>query len=133
MANHDYDPVIAEADRRAERAKASLRARLATLEHRIGDVRDRLDIPEQIRRHPLPAVGIALVFGALAGFRGSRHASRVAGRSLGATALAALGALGLRIVREIAISQLSRAARHWIDPSAVGEADDLGDDATLHG
>lgn len=133
MANHDYDPVIAEAGRRSDRAKASLRARLATLEHRIGDVRDRFDIPEQIRRHPLPAVGIALAFGALAGFGSSRRASHVAGRSFGATAVAALGALGLRIVREIAISQLSRAARQWIDPSAVGEADDLRHDATLHG
>ena len=132
MANHDYDPVIAEADRRVERAKASLRARLATLEHRLGDVRDRLDVAGQVRRHPLPAVAIALAIGALAGRRGARSVSAgVAERSLGATAMAAIGAIGLRIVREIAISQLSRAARQWAE--APGEADEFGGDATIRG
>jgi len=130
MANHDYDPVIADADRRVERAKASLRARLATLEHRLEEVRDRFDVAEQIRRHPLPAVGIAIAFGALAG--GSRRgASAVSERSLGGTALAALGAIGLRIVREIAISQLSRAARQWTEPP--GGADEFAGDATISG
>jgi hypothetical protein len=132
MANHDYDPVIAEADRRVERAKASLRARLATLEHRLGDVRDRLDVAEHIRRHPLPAVAIALAVGALAGGRGASSGSAAAAeRSLGATAMAAIGAIGLRIVREIAISQLSRAARQWAE--APRQADEFGGDATISG
>jgi hypothetical protein len=131
MANHDYDPVIADADRRVERAKASLRARLATLEHRLGDVRERLDIAEQIRRHPLPAVGIAIAIGAIAGRRRS-GASAIAERSFGGAALATLGAIGLRIVREIAINQISRAARQWwTEPP--GEADEFGGDATISG
>lgn len=116
MANHDVqDPAVVEADRRAERARASLRARFATLEQRFADARQRIDVPAQIRRHPWPAVGIALALGALAGRRGARVASEVNERSLGGAAMAALGALGLRIVREVAIAQLGRAARRWID------------------
>jgi hypothetical protein len=141
MASHDFsDPAVAEADRRAERAKASLRARLATLEHRLGEVRDRVNIPAQIREHPLPAVAIALALGALAGRRSaSAAASDGGGRSLGASALASLGALGLRVVRELAIIQLSRAARHWLgerdapDEGVPDEIDDSGRDATLYG
>ena len=131
MANHDLpDPAIVEADRRVERAKASLRARFASLEQRLGDVRDRIDLPAQIRRHPLPAVGIAFALGALAGRRGARIASRVAAeRSIGATALGALGALGLRVVRELVILQLTRAARHWIDEDELRSPGAL--DATI--
>lgn len=115
MATNDtYDPAIAEADQRAERAKASLRSRLATLEERIGEVRKQVDVPAHIQRHPWPAVGIAFALGLLAGGRGARiSVGSSAERSLGGAALAALGALGLRVVRELAISQLSRAARQW--------------------
>ncbi|HEY6177269.1 MAG TPA: hypothetical protein VIX73_22585 [Kofleriaceae bacterium] len=115
MANHDPDPTVVEADRRAERARASLRARFATLEQRLDDVRTRIDVPEQIRRHPLPAIGIAFALGALAGHRGARVASQVTERSFGGAVLAALGAIGLRIAREVAVMQLGRAARRWID------------------
>jgi len=132
MANHDYDPVIADADRRVERAKASLRSRLATLEDRLGDVRERLDVAEQIRRHPLPAVGIALALGALAGRRGASSGSAIiVQRSFGGTAMGILGAIALRIVREIAIMQLGRVARQWAE--APGEADEFGGDATIRG
>jgi len=132
MANHDYDPVIADADRRVERAKASLRARLATLEHRLDDVRERLDVAEQIRRYPLPAVGIAFALGMLTGRRGASSGSAViVPRSLGGTAMGVLGAIALRIVREIAIMQLGRVARQWAE--APGEADDFGGDATIRG
>jgi hypothetical protein len=116
MANHDIsDPAVVEADRRAERARASLRARFTTLEQRFADVRERVDIPAQIRRHPLPAIGIAFALGALAGRRGARVAYEATGRSLGGAVMATLGALALRIAREVAIVQLGRAARRWAD------------------
>ena len=116
MANHDVpDPAVVEADGRAERAKASLRARFTTLEQRFADVRERVDVQAQIRRHPLPAIGIAFALGALAGRRGARVASEATGRSLGGTVMAALGALALRIAREVAIAQLGRTARRWTD------------------
>jgi hypothetical protein len=123
MASNTTDSVVAEADRRVERAKASLRARIAVLERRLGDVRDRIDLPEQIRRHPLPAVGIAFAFGALVGGRGRRPTGRAASpaapalarkpRTLGGTALALLSALGLQLLRELALRQLRRTAERW--------------------
>jgi hypothetical protein len=112
------DPAIADADRRVERAKASLRSRFEQLERRFVDVRDRLDVPEQIRRHPLPAVGIALALGALAG-HGSRRAAidAPAERSLGGAALAMAATLALRLVREMAIAQLGITAKRYLDHS----------------
>ena len=122
MASNTTDPVV-EADRRVERAKASLRARVAVLERRLGDVRDRIDLPEHIRRHPLPAVGIAFAFGALVGSRGRRTAGRAASpaepalagkpRTLGGTALALASALAFQLLRELAIGQLKRTAGRW--------------------
>jgi len=138
MANQQttVDPVVAEADRRVERAKASLRARIAVIERRIGDVRDRVDVPSQIRKHPWPAVGIALALGALAGRRREPSSSMAlvaaplasdlaaGGGSLGRTALRALGRLGFRVVRELAIIQLSRVARRLWDEHGGPQFDD---------
>jgi hypothetical protein len=123
MASNPTDPVVVEADRRVEQAKASLRARMAVLERRLGDVRDRIDLPAQIRRHPLPAVGIAFALGALVGGRGGA-AGRVAPlaaptlgarpRTLGGMALAIGSGLAFQLLREVAIGQLRRAAqRYW--------------------
>ncbi len=125
MASHTTDPVVVEADRRVEQAKASLRARIAVLERRLGDVRDRIDLPEQIRRHPLPAVGIAFALGALVGGRGHRHAGPTGHvapaapafaprpRTLGSMALAVLSGLTFELLRGLAIGQLRRTAERW--------------------
>lgn len=114
MASNDLDPSIVDADRRIERAKAQLRSRLAMLEHRFEEVRDRIDVVEQIRRHPMPAIGIGLALGALLGYRSARAAAGIApARSIGTAVLAALGAVGMRIARDVALGQLSRAARRW--------------------
>ena len=126
MANNPTDPAVEDADRRAERAKASLRARVAVLERRLGDVRDRIDLPAQIRRHPLPAVGIAFALGALVGARG-RAAGRAAPpltavlvarpRTLGSMALAVVSVLAFQLLRELAIGHLRRTAeRYWSEP-----------------
>ncbi|HEX8115094.1 MAG TPA: hypothetical protein VF516_45510 [Kofleriaceae bacterium] len=122
MASNTTDPVVVEADRRVEQAKASLRARFAVLERRLGDVRDRIDLPEQIRRHPLPAVGIAFALGALVGGRGHRPAGHAAPaplafearpRTLGSMALAVLSGLTFQLLRELAIGRLRRVAEQW--------------------
>jgi len=119
MATSDIvDPVVAEADQRVERARASLRSRLELLERKFVGVRDKLDVPEHIRRHPWPAVGIALALGVLAG-RGVRGAAdeieAPSERSLSGTALTLIAGLGLRIVREMAIAQLGLTARRWLE------------------
>ena len=126
MASNTTDPVVVEADRRVEQAKASLRARIAVLERRLGDVRDRIDLPEQIRRHPLPAIGIAFALGALVGARG-RAAGRAAPplapvlvarpRTFGSMVLAIVSGLAFQVLRELAIGQLRRTAeRYWSEP-----------------
>lgn len=132
MASNTTDPVVVEADRRVEQAKASLRARIADLERRLGDVRDRIDLPEQVRRHPLPAVGIAFALGALVGGRG-RAAGRAAPpatpafaprpRTLKSMALTVVSGLAFELVRELAIGRLRRVAeRLWSEHG--GELDE---------
>lgn len=110
------DPVIAEADQRVERAKASLRSRIELLERKLGDVRERLDVPEHIRHHPWPAIGIALALGAFAG-RGGRSRALVAPseRTGGRTVLAVLGRLAFRVARELVLAQLGLSARRWLE------------------
>jgi hypothetical protein len=110
----DMDPA-AEAERRAERAKASLMARLELLKDRFGDARRKLDVPAQITRHPLPAIGIAFGLGLLFGMRRGSRALPAAetGRTTGGVVVGALAALGLRIVREVAMNQLAQVARQF--------------------
>ena len=121
------DPVIADADQRVERAKASLRSRIHLLERKLGDVRDRLDVPEKISRHPWPAVGVAFALGALAGWRASPTLPRVSTeRSLAALATSALGALGVQIVRELVVAQLGRSAKRWWSEHGGRFPDELG-------
>ncbi|TMQ09765.1 MAG: hypothetical protein E6J90_02595 [Deltaproteobacteria bacterium] len=130
MPGTPLDPVIAEADQRVERAKASLRSRVGLLERRFVDVRDRLDVPEHIRRHPWPAIGIAFALGALAGRGGRRFVLAAAGEpSRGRPALALIGKLAFRVLRELALAQVGLAARRWLDQRGGmddGSFDDTG-------
>lgn len=115
MSIHEStESAAAEADRRAQRAKASLLSRFDELKHKLGDARSNLGVRQQIAQHPLPAVAIAFALGALAGSRREGPAvPERRGRSLGGAAMWALGALGLRILREIALGQLGDMARQW--------------------
>jgi len=137
MAIHEtMDPSVAEADRRVEQAKASLRQRLQLLERRFGGVREQLDLPAQIRRHPWPAIGIAVGLGMLAGFRGRRSAAAAVvqtERTIGGAALGAIGAIGFRVLRELALGQVGALARRmWVEHgSELGLHDDGGEEASF--
>jgi hypothetical protein len=116
MSTHDIaDPTVQEADQRAERAKASLLSRVELLKHKLTDVRQKLDLPGQITRYPLPVLGAAFALGALAGLRrtSSTAIGEPAERSLHSTAIAALTAIGLRALRNIALAQLGQIAKQW--------------------
>jgi hypothetical protein len=116
-ANDTPESPVAEADRRVERAKASLLARVEVLKHKLGEAKHQLDFKAQIVQHPLPAIGIAFAIGALVAMTGRASAPRAAKlpgeHSLTGAALGALAAFGLRIARELAIGQLGIAAKQW--------------------
>jgi hypothetical protein len=113
MSTHTpVDPTVEEADRRVERAKASLLSRVEQLKHRFADAGHKLDLHAQIAQHPLSAVGIAFAVGALVGWR-RRESAVGSGHSLSSAVIAGLATVSLRVVREIAMGQLSQIARHW--------------------
>src|ERR1041384_1579703 len=142
MTNDTADQTIEEADRRVEGAKASLVSRVELLKHKVSDARHRFDVPAQITRNPLPAVGIAFALGAVVGFRRTAKLLPAPGgdRSLGSAAFAAFAAVALHVVREVAITQLGAVARQWWTEVAGGSqapnglnddaSDDASDDAT---
>jgi hypothetical protein len=120
MSIHDsVDLTVEEADRRVERAKASLLSRVELLKHKIAGAKERFDLPAQIARYPLPAVGVAFALGVAAGLRRGSVAMTVptalepSARPWRDAALSALGALGLRLIRDIALVKLSQVARQW--------------------
>lgn len=122
MTNDTADQTIEEADRRVERAKASLLSRVELLKHKMSDARHRFDVPAQITRNPLPAVGIAFALGAVIGFRRTAKLLPApgAGRSVKSAAFAAFAAVALHVVREVAITQLGVVARQWWTEVAGG-------------
>ncbi len=115
MATDDNtDPTVLEADRRAERAKASLLSRVELLKHRFSEAKHQIDPQTQIIKHPLSAVGVAFALGVIAGLRRSPPASPGSTQhSLTGAALSGVAALGLHIVRELAVAQLGRVAKQW--------------------
>ncbi len=113
----DEDQVeIAEADRRVETAKASLRSRLHELERRFESAKDKLDIGARIAQHPRAAVGIALGAGVLLGlFSGRRgKAPAIEGqRTIGGTIIAALGAFAINGLKDLALREGTEMAKGW--------------------
>jgi len=104
-------------DRLIEDARASLVAHLGELARRFRTVRARLDAPAQISAHPLASVGAAFALGALLGARGGggrrREAGEGGGSRLGRAVVAALGALAVRLAKELAMRGAAEAARGW--------------------
>jgi hypothetical protein len=99
-------------DHHIAEARESLVAHLTELRRRLHAMRARFDLPARIAAHPLPVVGAAFALGALLGLRGGRRQPREgeASRSL---VLAALGALGVRLAKELAMRGATEAARGW--------------------
>jgi hypothetical protein len=115
MPTHDVvDPSVQEADLRAARAKESLLARVEMLKRRFSDAKHRFNPQEQIARYPIPAVGAAFALGVIAGLTRGRSSVPGGGRSsLTGALVTGLAAVALRVVREIAMTQLGHAAHGW--------------------
>jgi hypothetical protein len=110
----DVDPSVQEADLRAARAKESLLSRIDLLKQRLIDAKHRFSPQDQIARYPIPAVGAAFALGVIAGLGRGRAAMPGETRSsLTGAVLAGLATVGLRIVREAAMTQLGHAAHDW--------------------
>jgi hypothetical protein len=123
------DPTVREADQRAERAKASLLSRVELLKHRFSEAKHRIDPHVLVVEHPLPAVGIAFALGVLAALRRSPAAMpEGTERSLTGAVFTGLAALGLHLVRELAVAQFGQVAKQWwserdtASPTEVGSS-----------
>jgi hypothetical protein len=99
-------------DRQIEDARASLVAHLGELGRRFRAARARLDLPAQVAAHPLASVGAAFALGALLGMRG-RPRREGGGVGLGRAAAGALGALAVRLAKDLAVRSAAEAARGW--------------------
>lgn len=100
-------------ERQIEQARASLMAHLGELRRRFKSTREQLDVRARIAAHPLPAVGVAFALGALLGMRGGGKRREAGEAGLGRLVLAALGALGVRLAKELATRRAADAARAW--------------------
>lgn len=116
MATHETaESTAEEAERRAERAKASLLSRVELLKHKLSDAREKLDVPAHIAKHALPAVGIAFALGVAAGLGHNRSVASgdPDAHPLRGALWSAFAAFGLRALRELAIGQLGVVAKQW--------------------
>jgi LPXTG-motif cell wall-anchored protein len=107
-----------EAERRFEQAKESLMARAEELGRRFKEMTEKLDLDGHIAAHPLPAVGIAFMLGAMLGFRRKRkqeHEEEEVERTLGGAVVGAITALGLRLLKDAALKRAAGVAKTWID------------------
>jgi hypothetical protein len=106
----------AQTDRHIADAKAQLTARIEELGRRFHQVKQKLDLPAHIEAHPLIAVGGAFVLGALLGMRRKdrRRPDGTVERGMGGAILAVLGAIGLRLSKEVAARYVSDAAKSWL-------------------
>ncbi len=101
-------------ERQIEQARASLVAHLGELRRRFKSTREQLDVRAKISAHPLPAVGVAFALGALLGLmRGGGRKREPGEAGLGRAVLAALGALGVRLAKELATRRAADAAHAW--------------------
>ncbi len=125
------DPTIEAADRRAERAKPSQLDRVEVLKQRVNDAKHKLDISSQIAHHAWPAVGVAFALGVAAAFgrKGSAPAThhhllkvQPKKKTVGDMVFGAAASLGIRLVRDAALGQLSELARQWWTQHGVGPA-----------
>lgn len=106
---------------RIEETKASLMARVEELGRRIRDAREKFDVPAHIAAHPLAATGIAFALGLLIGGRGRARRARteedaeIVKRSLSGALFTALGAVAIRLAKDIALRQFADSAMQWWD------------------
>ncbi len=112
---------IPEAD---DRAEASLRSRIEELGQQLKSATHDVDLElkAKIAAHPWPALGIAFAAGALLalGRRSVRHVAQPEaeeGRTLGGAIIAAIGALALRALKDLALHQAASAASNWLHGS----------------
>jgi len=89
------------------------RGRMDAVKEKLGQVGrklKRIEVRESIVAHPFAAVGIGAAVGAVVGLvRPMPMRSRVGG-----AVMAALSAIGLKVIREAALRQLGSMAKDWL-------------------
>jgi hypothetical protein len=90
---------------------------------KIGRSLKQIDLRKQIVAHPLAAVGIATAAGAILGLvRPKPQAGR-----LSSLLFATAGAVGFRLVREAAMTELGTYARNFLLDRRDNQADDVSE------
>jgi hypothetical protein len=113
-------------ERYIEEARRSLLEHLSELGRRFKSARGKFDLPAHIAAHPLAATGAAFALGALRGGRGRERERELEygevrehrderGPSRTGLLLAGVGALAIRLVKEIAMREASDAVLRWWD------------------
>lgn len=101
---------------RVARAKSSLHHHIEELGKRFQGLKTRAGIEQWIADHPWRAVGIAVALGAFAGFvQGSSKRHPDVEHSIGGMAMAALGAVLMKLVKGVAVEHAAEAMRGWLD------------------
>jgi hypothetical protein len=90
-----------------------LAVQLERIGRRLDAALHRLAPDAAVAAHPWLAVGIAVVAGAGLALVPSRSQERRVDRTLGHTALALVGAVAARLVREYALAGVAGVARQW--------------------
>ncbi|MDQ3365107.1 MAG: hypothetical protein M3680_06740 [Myxococcota bacterium] len=124
-------------DRLVEEAKASMFARMEEIGRRVSDARHKLDIKAHIAAHPRAAFGIALGVGLLLGIPGGGKKrsditvdTETAKNGLMGALVAMLGSLAFKLIKDVAMHQVSGAAKDWWDHREDGAAASEGQSST---
>ncbi len=80
------------------------------------------ELETRIEAHPLAAVVIALLAGAIVALARSTPDAAPRKRTIGSTIVGGISALAMGIVKDALLGQLSGAAKSWLDPEGAMSA-----------
>lgn len=80
------------------------------------------ELEARIKAHPLAAVAIALVAGAIVALARSTRDTAPRKRTVSSVVIGGISALAMGVVKDALLGQLSGAAKSWLDPEGAMSA-----------